>query len=56
MTKIVNLLFNSQFVDPLFVDVEKFDFRLKPESPAFDLGFRQIDMEGVGPRTETGPR
>jgi hypothetical protein len=36
---------NSIFIDPMFVDPEKFDFRLKPESPAFKLGFEPIEFE-----------
>jgi len=30
--------------DPLFVDFENEDYRLKPESPALKLGFKNIDM------------
>lgn len=41
---------HSLYVDPLFIDAEHFNFQLKPESPAFKLGFRQIDMSTVGPR------
>ena len=42
---------NSAYADPLFVDPDRGDFRLKPESPAWALGFRPIDMTRVGPRT-----
>lgn len=38
----------SVFADPLFVDYENNDFTLRPESPAFKLGFKQIDMSDVG--------
>jgi len=35
-------------VDPCFVDIEKQDFRLRPDSPAFALGFQTIDVKGIG--------
>jgi hypothetical protein len=38
----------SLYADPQFVDVEHFDFRLKPSSPAFNLGFKSIDFSKVG--------
>jgi parallel beta-helix repeat protein len=41
---------HSIVADPLFVDAERGDFRLKPQSPAFKLGFQPIDTSGVGPR------
>jgi Right handed beta helix region len=34
--------------DPLFVDESKMDFRLKPASPAWKLGFQPIPMEKIG--------
>lgn len=39
---------NSVIADPRFVDVHAHDFRLKPDSPAFGLGFQQIDTSAVG--------
>lgn len=45
---------NSIFADPKFIDIENFDFRLKPGSPAYRLGFNPIDLSEVGPRKETG--
>ncbi len=39
---------NSVIADPMFYDIENKDFRLKPESPAFDLGFKQIETENIG--------
>jgi len=35
-------------VDPLFIDAEKGDFRLKPESPAFKIGFKSVPLEQMG--------
>ena len=43
---------NSIFADPMFVDPEHDDYRLKPDSPAFKLGFQQIDTEQIGVRDE----
>jgi hypothetical protein len=39
---------NSVVADPLFMDPARGDFRLNPDSPAFKLGFRPIDMEHIG--------
>ena len=36
--------------DPLFVDPDNGDFRLRENSPAFALGIKPIDVSGVGPR------
>ncbi len=41
----------SRIADPLFADPEKGDFRLKPGSPALEMGFRPIDAAGIGPRS-----
>lgn len=41
---------NSIVADPLFVDPENGNFTLKPDSPAFKLGFKPIDLSTVGPR------
>lgn len=45
---------HSQYADPRFVDAEHDDFRLQPDSPAWALGFRAIDLSQVGPRSATG--
>jgi len=39
---------NSISADPLFVDFENQDFRLKPDSPMFKRGFKQIDTGKIG--------
>jgi parallel beta-helix repeat protein len=41
---------HSVVADPLFVDPQHDDYRLKPESPALKLGFQQIDASQIGPR------
>jgi len=41
---------NSLYTDPMFVNPEKYDFTLKFGSPAFKLGFKNIDITKVGPR------
>ncbi|TDE12928.1 right-handed parallel beta-helix repeat-containing protein [Dyadobacter psychrotolerans] len=40
---------HSVYTDPLFEDAAKFNFRLKAGSPAFKVGFKQIEMQNVGP-------
>ena len=35
--------------DPQFVDASKYDFTLKSTSPAFKMGFKQINTANVGP-------
>lgn len=44
----VTLVDNLLDQDPLFVDKDKSDFRLKPESPAFNMGFKPIPSEKIG--------
>ncbi len=41
---------HSVIADPLFVDPKNDDYSLKPESPAFKLGFKPIDISTVGIR------
>ncbi len=41
---------HSIIADPLFVDAENHDYRLKENSPAYEIGFVDIDMSDVGVR------
>jgi len=41
---------HSLVADPLFMDPDHDDYRLKPESPALSLGFQPIDVSQIGPR------
>ena len=43
---------HSISTDPLFVDFKNKDFRLKPESPMFKLGFKQIETGQIGLRED----
>ena len=46
---------HSISADPLFVNMEIEDFRLKPNSPMFKRGFKQIDTSRIG-LTEDFPK
>jgi hypothetical protein len=39
---------NTKFTDPLFVGRENHDYRLKPQSPALAMGFRNINTREIG--------
>ena len=39
---------NSIIADPLFADPDKYDFRLAPNSPALELGFKPFDHSQAG--------
>lgn len=45
---------HSTFADPLFIDPEKFDFKVNPNSPALKHGIKSIDIRLVGPRMICG--
>jgi len=39
---------HSQIADPMFVNPDRFDFRLKPDSPTRALGFKPFDVSQAG--------
>jgi hypothetical protein len=40
--------------DPHFVDSTRLDFQLRPDSPAYTMGFKRIPIERIGRRKENG--
>ena len=40
---------HSKVADPLFVDAERGDYRLRPSSPALKMGFQSIPFDKIGP-------
>jgi hypothetical protein len=40
---------HSAVADPLFVDTAAGDYRLRPDSPAHELGFERMPIEKIGP-------
>jgi len=43
---------HSVFADPMFIDPENNDYRVKPESPALKLGFKNFEMGEWGLRED----
>lgn len=41
---------HSLIADPRFENLSKDEYRLRADSPAFELGFRPLDLRSVGPR------
>ena len=48
--KLVAVQNNMVNEDPLFVDAEGMDFQLRVDSPAYEIGFKQIPVDKIGPR------
>jgi len=43
---------NSQWVDPMFTDPDGHNFQLRDDSPAFNMGIKQIDLSAIGVQEE----
>ena len=41
---------DSVIADPKFADPKNYDFTLACDSPAYSMGFAEIDTRDVGPR------
>jgi hypothetical protein len=39
---------HSVYADPLFVNADERDYRVKPNSPALSLGFNNFDVSSAG--------
>jgi len=48
--KIVAVQNNMVDEDPFFVDAEGMDFQLRIDSPAYEIGFKKIPADKIGPR------
>jgi len=46
---------HSRIADPRCLAPQQADFRLRADSPAFELGFQPIDLSGIGPSSPTRP-
>src|SRR5262249_55700353 len=44
---------HSIVADPLFQDTQQEDYQLRPESPAYQLGFQPIPINKIGPRARS---
>jgi hypothetical protein len=44
----IDIADNMVEIDPLFMDIDKGDFRLKENSPAFEFGFKEIPSGKIG--------
>jgi hypothetical protein len=42
----------EEFTDPLFMDINKLDFRLQDNSPLRDLDFKEVTLDGIGIRED----
>lgn len=49
-TAIVAVQNNMVDEDPLFVDADGLDFQLRVDSPAYEMGFKKIPADKIGPR------
>ena len=47
-SQVYNRDLNSTYGDPLFIDPEKLDYRVAPESPAMEIGFENFPMDEFG--------